>query len=107
MLNDTEIKLLRLALDKGAATGEIDNAAVMFVRKLRERGISADDFINQMSEENNIVQCRRTKMTFGKYEGEMLADIPLDYLIWVLRYCWNIKSNLRSAIEKVVFMGGV
>jgi len=44
MLNETEIKLLRLALDSGAQPGEIANAALLLIRKLRKRQASVDDF---------------------------------------------------------------
>jgi hypothetical protein len=42
-LTTIEMKLLRLALDRGAYAGESDNAAIMFVRKLRERNAKADE----------------------------------------------------------------
>lgn len=111
MLNDIEMKLLRLALNKGAFAGESDNAAVMFIHKLRERNINADDLFVQP----NIFPHYSTNfnnkdyadgyytMPFGKYKGEYLEDIPTSYLIWVLENCHSIKLNLRNAIENIIY----
>ncbi len=41
-ITDQEQKLLRLALNDAAAEGEITNAAVMFIKSLRARGVKAD-----------------------------------------------------------------
>ena len=107
MLNDIEMKLLRLALDKGAYDGESDTTAIMLIRKLRERNANADDLFIQPNifpyYNNNSYAHGYYKMPFGKYEGEPLEDIPHNYLVWVLRNCRNIKPNLRAAIENVVY----
>jgi hypothetical protein len=105
MLNDIETKLLYLALDKGAYSGEADNAAIMLIRKLRERNVSAEEFIKQPEIEqydNDILLYGQMKMPFGQYKNEMIMNIPTDYLIWVLRNCQNIKPSLRNAIENVI-----
>jgi len=105
MLNDIEMKLLCLALDKGAYEGEADNAAVMFIRKLRERNVSAEELIKQPETEqysDDIIFYGKIKMPFGQYKDEMLMNIPIDYLIWVLRNCRNIKPSLRNAIENII-----
>jgi hypothetical protein len=39
-------------------------------------------------------------MTFGKYRSERLADVPDDYLGWVLDNCTRISPYLRAAIER-------
>lgn len=103
MLNDVEMKLLRLALDKGAFEDEADNAAVLLIHKLRGRNASADEIISnpQFEVTGNISVYGRVRMPFGKYRGEILADIPGDYLLWLLRNCRSIKPELRYAIERV------
>ena len=40
--NEREQKLIRLALDPGAAHGELQNAAMMVFKSLKARGIMAD-----------------------------------------------------------------
>ena len=38
------------------------------------------------------------KRPFGKYKGENLADIPEDYLVWLLDNC-ELKQTLRRAVD--------
>jgi hypothetical protein len=97
-LTEIEMKLLRLALDKGAYEGEAENAAIMFIRKLRERNVKADELFA----ETPVLKYGNETMTFGKYRNEMIKNIPINYLIWVLNNCANIDMNLRAAIQKFV-----
>ena len=109
MLTETEKKLLALALDKGAFEGESDNAAVMLIRKLRGRGATADGLfatphIEPYPEKaSGLTQWHYYRMTFGKFEGFALADIPESYLRWVLNNCTRIQPKLRDAIYNVVY----
>ena len=43
-------------------------------------------------------------MPFGKYKGERLTDIPLDYRLWMLRsFDWNDKNEkLRKSLLAIV-----
>ena len=98
-MNGLETKLLTLALDRGAYPAEAESAAIMLIRKLRARNASIDEFakpsypavIRSVSSNNDI-------MPFGKYRGKPLAEIPVDYLLWVLANCQNITPKLRRAI---------
>lgn len=38
-------------------------------------------------------------MPFGKHKGEDLADIPVDYLVWIEENCDWIRDDLREAIN--------
>jgi hypothetical protein len=38
-------------------------------------------------------------LRFGKHCGKPLAQIPADYLIWVLRNCSRLNPYTREAIE--------
>ena len=100
-LNDIEMKLLRLALDKGAYEGEADNAAIMLIRKLRQRNVKAEQLFEQ-SQSIQFSKCGNgnEKMTFGKYRNEMIKNVPTNYLVWVLNNCTNIDTNLKLAIHK-------
>jgi uncharacterized protein (DUF3820 family) len=37
-------------------------------------------------------------MPFGKYKGARLADIPSDYLEWLISTAANLRPPLRRAI---------
>jgi hypothetical protein len=39
------------------------------------------------------------RMSFGKYSGVFIADLPDDYLMW-LHGLDNLKEPLRSAIDR-------
>lgn len=40
------------------------------------------------------------RMPFGKHKGELLEDVPTDYLRWVLRTCTRLAFGLRLAIHQ-------
>jgi hypothetical protein len=103
-LTEIEMKLLRLALDGGASEGDSEAAAVMFVRKLRARNVSADDLFTvvQTSEEKSGND-GGMKVTFGKYRGEFIKNVPINYLVWVLDNCVNISPKLKLAIHNFVY----
>jgi len=107
MLTPKEMKMLRLALDKGAYEGEADNAGVKLIRELRKRGIKADELFNQPTSKTNtqssVTELGDTIMTFGKYKGDMIKYIPTNYLTWALDNCKNMKSSLRQAIHKYLY----
>lgn len=94
MLPDIEMKLLRLALDRAASEGEINNAATTLIRKWRARNISAEDF--------DLPARRVIVIPFGKHKGKELNDVPTDYLMWVLANCTNINVILRNEIERIL-----
>lgn len=96
MLTSVEMKLLRLALDKRAYDGEAENAAVLLIRKLRSRNVEADELFSQTA----LSEYGYTVMTFGKYQDQMLKDIPISYLSWALGNCCNMNSTLRFAIQQ-------
>jgi len=117
MLTDIEMKLLRLALDKGAYEGEAETACIMLIQKLRSRNANADELFGQPPKQvnRNYQKKRNNKdnfddkdlmpygdniMTFGKYKDSMLKEIPIPYLQWVYKTCVTIDNKLRRAVEK-------
>lgn len=42
------------------------------------------------------------KMPFGKYKGNELKNIPLDYINWCLQNMDNLNDNLRKAMEEII-----
>jgi hypothetical protein len=45
------------------------------------------------------------RISFGKYQGRRLEDIPDGYLLWVLETCDNIGPTLREAIRDQLGLG--
>jgi hypothetical protein len=41
-------------------------------------------------------------MPFGRHKNKRLADVPCDYLAWVLRECSNISPALRAEIRHIL-----
>ena len=95
-MDDIEIKLLRLALDKGAPEGEYSNAAVKLISRMRARHATVEDFYK--SREYHA----REIMPFGKYKCEYIDEIPFSCLVWVLENCENISLALKHAIQNIV-----
>jgi hypothetical protein len=113
MLTSVEMKLLTLALDKGAYNGEAENATIMLIRKLRNRNVNADELFRQTSSaynstraeysnRNTVTEYGDTVMTFGKYKSKPIKEIPINYLTWAYNNCRNMKENLRYAIHKYI-----
>jgi hypothetical protein len=42
------------------------------------------------------------EMPFGKHKGELLAEIPVDYLQWVISNLDSISDELNDAIEEEI-----
>jgi hypothetical protein len=84
-LTPIELKLLRLVLDKGAAPGEIENCALMLIRSLRKRGVSAQEIEEALAgtdgEQAPPPRMSRPdyglcRMPFGKTKGQLFMDLP-------------------------------
>jgi exodeoxyribonuclease X len=41
------------------------------------------------------------KMEFGKHRGRKLAELPKDYVTWLLNSCDNLDENLRYSLEQL------
>ena len=88
MLNETEQKILRLALDRAAPPGEHEAAAVMLIKKLRERGATVETIFPAKEVkpyESSFTRRDRDDeyvpiITFGKHEGKRINEIPTNYL---------------------------
>jgi hypothetical protein len=108
-LDDKTVKLLLLALDPQAAPGEVNNAAIAFVRSLRRRYPDGFAFLAALTDTREPPHYRPpepvnrygdTRMTFGKYRGRRLRDIDPIYLLWVLDNCTNADPYLKTAIRR-------
>lgn len=42
-----------------------------------------------------------TLLTFGKYNGKRIGDVPADYLLWLADQDWIIKfPEIQTYVEK-------
>jgi Putative quorum-sensing-regulated virulence factor len=82
--NSLEQKFIRLGLDPAALGNEVDTSAQMLIRSLRERGITAETFLNGDSSGPAPFDYGGVVMPFGKHKGVKLRDVPHDYLLWVV-----------------------
>ena len=105
MLSEKEQKLLRLALDKAATSGESDNAAIALIRSMRTRG--ADPYepaALRVAREIRKAEVKKTDwpgsivLEFGKHKGKALGQVPPDYLRWALGEFGPQRKELKKAI---------
>jgi hypothetical protein len=87
MLTETELKVLRLALDPEAIQGEWESAARRLFALLRKRSATAVDFgadFSTVALAAIIPQTQPdyglTEMPYGKHKGELFKDISPWYL---------------------------
>jgi hypothetical protein len=108
-LDGKTTQLLLLALDPSAASGEVDNAAIAFVRRLRRQYSDGHAFLAALTDKpepprqpppNAVSVYGTVRMTFGKYRDRRLRDVPPEYLMWVLDTCRNADPYLRTAIRR-------
>jgi hypothetical protein len=103
-LDEKTTRLLLLALDPQAAPGEVENAAVAFVRRLRSRFSDGHAFLAELADKAELPDVANVygavKMPFGRHRDRRLRDIPPDYLLWVLDNCTNADPYLRTAIRR-------
>jgi len=104
-LNDRQTQLLLLAMDPRANPNERALAADKFFSDLRKQ--FPDGGYELLAELNNsraIVVGGDVTMSFGKYSGQPLSRIPLDYLLWCLDKASVLDRNpyLRTSIELYV-----
>ena len=115
-LTETEKKILLLAMDRSAPDGEVTAAAGGLIRLFRKRyrdGYELANDLESLPERKPLINAQarhaawprrratfgNVTLRFGKHRGKPLADIPADYLIWVLRNCSRLNPYTREAIE--------
>jgi len=108
VFTSTDEKLLRLALDPAARSGEISSAAVKLIESLRRRGVKAEQIIvgSGLAEKTPLQSAEAVRLNFGKYKGKAIAEVPADYLRWVLENVSNLSPAQRSAIRLILTAGG-
>src|ERR1700739_135038 len=93
----TEEKFIRLALDPAARGGEIKTSAAKLIESLRHRGVRAEQIIlgSEIAEKTAIEKAAAVRLTFGKYKGQPIAEVPADYLRWTLENVSYLSHEQR------------
>src|SRR5262245_52448610 len=107
-------------MDRSAPDGEVTAAAGRLVNQWRKRYRDGYELLRELepkASKRSIEDIRRDKevrqaawlrrrvtfgqvtLRFGKHCGKPLSEIPVDYLIWVLRKCSRLNPYTREAIE--------
>jgi len=101
MFNDKEMKLWRLALDREAKVGEIQNASIMIIKSLRARG-----FVVEMLNGISTAKPEKPKkdpgdivFSFGKHTGKKIKEVPPDYLRWIHSWIDNGDEDLQKKFK--------
>jgi Putative quorum-sensing-regulated virulence factor len=108
VFTSTDEKLLCLALDPAARSGEISSTAVKLIESFRRRGVKAEQIIvgSELAEKTPLQRAEAVRLNFGKYKGKAIAEVPADYLRWVLENVSNLSPAQRSAIRLILAAGG-
>ena len=59
---------------------------------------TCNKFLGYAPQKLNIETAR---IYFGKHNGELVKDLPEDYLNWLLKQNW-VKTNLRNLIYEIL-----
>jgi hypothetical protein len=111
MLTDQEKKILALALDPAAASGEIQNCAVKLIAAWRKRKVVIEDFEPNGQEpgiEPPGIDYGAMICPFKAHKGKPLRDCPRSYLSWLLGWMTDAPdkrkkfADLIEAVEHVL-----
>jgi hypothetical protein len=99
IIDPKAIKMLALALDPAAHEGEIESAAIKFVRFCRERRYMLEAFFGKALPNSD----RATMMfEFGKYKGWPLDEIPTQYLEWAIDNITRLAPAFRERLQEEI-----
>jgi hypothetical protein len=115
-LDDREKKLILLAFDPAASTGETVNAvnalALRWMRKYQDGHELIQDLEGGEPEIRKRVVYRTQSpfagvvLGFGKYKGRRLDEVDPTYLLWVLENFEDLWPQTREAIERYLNQSG-
>jgi hypothetical protein len=122
-MTERMLKLLTLALDSAAHKGEMETAAIMFVRELKKENIAATDLrIGKINPFQGYNWKQSTGYTppppkpkakprpkapppkpwtfpFGKHKDQPLKDVDLSYLVWALANITQFDQATKDILQ--------
>jgi hypothetical protein len=97
------VKMLALALDPAAHEGEIESAAIKFVRFCRERQYTLEAFFGKALPSSDRAT---TVFEFGKYKGWPLDEIPTQYIEWAIDNMTRLAPAFRERLQREILRRG-
>ena len=101
-MNEKAKKILALALDKSCSDGEWQNAAIAFIRLLRNSETKAESFLQSATPRYNYQDEIMIRMPFGKHKEQKICDLPKDYLEWLAKLP-ELKRQLAKAVADELY----
>ena len=77
-----------------SADGDLDVLSQLLQRMCRDASTDLYGLLEVQRRPRPI-----NKISFGKHRGTQLADLPMDYIHWLLTKCENLDPDLRVALE--------
>jgi hypothetical protein len=106
-LDSREKKLLLLAFDPSASTGETVNAVNALALHWLKKYADGHELVQALEsgETERIVYRAQspfasTVLGFGKHRGKRLDEVDPGYLLWVLENFTDLWPETRTAIER-------
>lgn len=88
--------MLGIAVDRAkahSADGDIEVLIGVLRALLEETGAGIEGLLHIQAIPRVI-----TRQPWGKHKGKLLADVPRDYVVWMLTKCDNLSDDLRAAL---------
>lgn len=79
-----------------SADGDLDVLSQLLKRMCADFDLTLPQLMEVQNRPRKIMN-----MPFGKYKGTPLADLPDDYVYWLLHKTENLDSDLRASLESL------
>lgn len=85
---------IRIEREKAhSADGDLDVLLLVLRRMCEDAGCDIEGLLKVQERPRPI-----TRMSFGKYRGKALSELPKDYVKWLLEKADNVDKDLRAAL---------
>ena len=85
---------IQVAREKAhSADGDLDVLLQLLQCLCRDAGCDIEGLLKVQERPRPIA-----KISFGKHKGKALAELPKDYVQWLLNKCENLDADLRTAL---------
>lgn len=81
-----------------SADGDLDVLIQLTKRMCLDAQCTLADLCVIQNTPRTITPRTITKMPFGKHRGTLLAELPREYISWLLHKCENLDADLRASL---------